>query len=218
MRRRRSPWQLAHVKHIHLLPPNLPASLTNRCRALVLLGLLSGCASGGEEGTPWDAPTGQDGTESSTADAGFSPSSVGTGSSGSTPSTTSSSGTNSSGSASSSGSSTGGSDAVSSDRDAGTTTTRSDASSASGGGDIDDLIGGLFGDGDAATKPPPSGDGGASGEWTLEPDSADECPPEPPPIPIVGGACLGLYYTCNWRNAAGETYFCTCDWVHWLCI
>jgi hypothetical protein len=55
-------------------------------------------------------------------------------------------------------------------------------------------------------------------DYKLEPDSDPECPPEPPPIPIIGGACLGVYYTCNWKNPAGETYTCTCDWVHWLCI
>jgi hypothetical protein len=94
---------------------------------------------------------------------------------------------------------------------------RNDAGSASSGAsEIDDLLGGLFGgnDGGAATDAAAS----TSGEWKLVPGSAPECPPEPPPIPIIGGACLGLYYACDWQNAAGETYTCICDWVHWLCI
>jgi hypothetical protein len=211
---RRAPWQLACVKHIHLLPLNLLSNLTNQGRTLLLLGVLSACASNDEQGAPWDTPAGEDGPESFTVDAALPPSSVvSPGTASPTRPTTPPS---SSAGSSSSGTSSSGTAVSSSDRDAGSSPPRNDAGGAAGGGDIDDLIGGLFGDGDAAARP--SGDGGMSGEWTLDPDSAEECPPEPPPIPIVGGACLGVYYTCNWRNAAGDTYFCTCDWVHWLCI
>jgi hypothetical protein len=56
------------------------------------------------------------------------------------------------------------------------------------------------------------------GEWTLNPDSAEPCPAEPPPIPIIGGACLGIYFGCGWTHPDGRTYSCVCDWVHWLCI
>ncbi|MFM2418151.1 MAG: hypothetical protein RL385_2874 [Pseudomonadota bacterium] len=67
---------------------------------------------------------------------------------------------------------------------------------------------------DAGTNPPPAG----GGKWTLNADSADECPDEPPPIPIIGGACLGIYYGCGWTNESKQTYSCVCDWVHWLCV
>jgi len=67
---------------------------------------------------------------------------------------------------------------------------------------------------DAGTNPPPEG----GGKWTLNTDSADDCPAEPPPIPIIGGACLGIYFGCGWTNESKQTYSCVCDWVHWLCI
>jgi hypothetical protein len=86
-----------------------------------------------------------------------------------------------------------------------------DASTPAPGNPFDDL----FGNKDAGTFTPPP-DGG--GEWTLKADSAPECPPEPPPIPIIGGACLGIYYSCGWTNPAGQTYSCVCDWIHWLCL
>jgi hypothetical protein len=60
--------------------------------------------------------------------------------------------------------------------------------------------------------------GTSPGEWTLNPDSAEPCPAEPPPIPIIGGACLGIYFGCGWTHPDGRTYSCVCDWIHWLCI
>jgi hypothetical protein len=45
-----------------------------------------------------------------------------------------------------------------------------------------------------------------------------DCPAEPPPIPIIGGLCAGIYYGCGWTNQSGQQYSCICDWVHWLCI
>ncbi len=106
---------------------------------------------------------------------------------------------------------------ASSTRDAGTRPTSADtASGTPSQNEIDSLIDALLGATDGGSSA--SGDGGASGEWKLEPDSAPECPADPPPIPIIGGPCLGIYYFCGWKNPAGETYTCTCDWVHWLCI
>lgn len=64
---------------------------------------------------------------------------------------------------------------------------------------------------------PSSGDAGASG-WKLNADSAKECPQEPPPLPIIGGLCVGIYWMCGWTNAQGQKYSCTCDWIHYLCI
>lgn len=72
----------------------------------------------------------------------------------------------------------------------------------------------LFGGGDGGMNPPPAGEN----VWTLNADSAPECPDEPPPIPIIGGACLGIYFACGWTNQHGQVYSCICDWVHWLCI
>lgn len=69
-------------------------------------------------------------------------------------------------------------------------------------------------DGDAGFTPP-STDGG---EWTLDDGSFVDCPAEPPPIPIVGGLCAGVYFFCTWTNESGQKYTCTCDWVHWLCL
>jgi hypothetical protein len=94
-----------------------------------------------------------------------------------------------------------------------------DAAVPGGGGlNIDDLITGLFGDGgapaDGGFTPPPDG----GGEWSLNPGSFVDCPPEPPPIPIIGGLCAGIYYGCGWTNQSGQQYSCICDWVHWLCI
>lgn len=44
------------------------------------------------------------------------------------------------------------------------------------------------------------------------PDNPAECPATAPENPI--GDCLGLpiYLECNYG-----TYFCVCDWYHWLC-
>lgn len=67
---------------------------------------------------------------------------------------------------------------------------------------------------DDASVPPPT-DGG---KWTLKAGSAPECPEEPPPIPLLGGLCLGVYWSCGWENEAGEQYSCVCDWVHYLCL
>jgi hypothetical protein len=55
-------------------------------------------------------------------------------------------------------------------------------------------------------------------DWKLKPGSAQECPPEPPPIPIIGGLCAGIYFMCGWETSDGRQYSCTCDWVHYLCI
>jgi hypothetical protein len=193
------------VHHIHLPPLGLLSRLA-------LVGLLSACGSGpSDEDVNLDAQPGSDAQVSFPEfDASVAQVPVSTGTSTSPVRPGSSSGTTSSSSTSTT---------AASSSDAGTrpSAAGSDASAQSGSADIDGLIGDLFGDSDGGFKPPP-GDGGASGDWKLEPDSDQDCPPEPPPIPIVGGACLGLYYTCNWRNSAGDTYFCTCDWVHWLCV
>lgn len=83
---------------------------------------------------------------------------------------------------------------------------------------LDGLFGGNGADGGAGS-PPVSGDAGENAEgWTLNADSAKECPAVPPPIPIVGGICVGVYFGCGWTNAAGQQYSCICDWIHWLCI
>lgn len=76
---------------------------------------------------------------------------------------------------------------------------------------LDDVFGGA---GDAGFTPPAA----ASGAWKLDDGSAPECPAEPPPIPIIGGPCLGIYFSCGWTDTSGATYTCICDWVHWLCI
>jgi hypothetical protein len=106
-------------------------------------------------------------------------------------------------------------------------TAKSDASSALDSGakadasnPLDDLINGFFKDSgapspDASFNPPPDGGGGA---WKLNPGSFQDCPKEPPPIPIIGGLCAGVYYGCGWTNGAGQQYSCICDWIHWLCI
>jgi hypothetical protein len=126
-----------------------------------------------------------------------------------------------------------GSDAGSSRPDASSSTGKLDAgkdSGSAGGLDIASLgglLGGLFGDAGAPPKdasgphtdggeftPPPSG----GGTWKLNPGSFVDCPPEPPPIPIIGGLCAGIYYGCGWTNQSGQQYSCICDWVHWLCI
>lgn len=65
-----------------------------------------------------------------------------------------------------------------------------------------------------SSVPPEAGPGG----WKLKPDSAKECPAEPPPLPIIGGLCTGIYFFCGWTNDKGQQYTCTCDWIHWLCI
>jgi len=79
---------------------------------------------------------------------------------------------------------------------------------------IDDLFGGGGAAGDAGFTPPDP----AGGAWSLDDGSAAECPAEPPPIPIIGGPCIGIYFSCSWSNPGGEVYTCICDWVHWLCI
>ena len=56
------------------------------------------------------------------------------------------------------------------------------------------------------------------GKWTLKSGSAPDCPEEPPPIPLLGGLCLGVYWACGWENEAKEQYSCVCDWVHYLCL
>ncbi len=56
------------------------------------------------------------------------------------------------------------------------------------------------------------------GKWTLKSGSAPDCPPEPPPIPLLGGVCLGVYWACGWENEAKEQYSCVCDWVHYICL
>jgi hypothetical protein len=88
-----------------------------------------------------------------------------------------------------------------------------------GGNPLDDLIGEFFKDSgapnaDASFTPPPEG----GGEWKLNPGSFVDCPKEPPPIPLIGGLCAGIYYGCGWTNTKGDQYSCICDWVHWLCI
>lgn len=84
---------------------------------------------------------------------------------------------------------------------------------------LDDLINGFFKDSgapkaDAGFTAPPDG----GGAWKLNPGSFQDCPPEPPPIPIIGGLCAGVYYGCGWTNGSGQQYSCICDWIHWLCI
>lgn len=67
---------------------------------------------------------------------------------------------------------------------------------------------------DPMSEPPPM----SGGAWTLNADSAPDCPAEPPPIPLLGGFCLGFYWPCGWTNASGQVYSCICDLVHYLCI
>jgi hypothetical protein len=45
------------------------------------------------------------------------------------------------------------------------------------------------------------------------PDNPTECPSEAPADPW--GPCVGLpvYLECNYG-----TYFCICDWIHWICV
>jgi hypothetical protein len=62
---------------------------------------------------------------------------------------------------------------------------------------------------------PPPTDGG---KWTLKSGSAPDCPPEPPPIPLLGGVCIGFYWQCGWENEAKQQYSCVCDLVHYLCV
>ena len=126
-----------------------------------------------------------------------------------------------------------GSDAGSSRPDASSSTGKLDAGSDAGSSNgldiagLGGLLGGLFGDAGAPPKdasgphsdggeftPPPSG----GGAWKLNPGSFVDCPAEPPPIPIIGGLCAGIYYGCGWTNQSGQQYSCICDWVHWLCI
>jgi hypothetical protein len=85
-------------------------------------------------------------------------------------------------------------------------------------GFLDGIFGGGGADGGAGAVNP-NADAGENAEgWTLNADSAKECPAVPPPIPIVGGICVGVYFSCGWTSAAGKKYSCTCDWIHWLCI
>jgi hypothetical protein len=114
--------------------------------------------------------------------------------------------------------------------DGGSTSSKPDASSSidagrdagAGAGDLaglGGLLGGLFGDAgappkDAGFTPPPDG----GGAWKLNEGSFVDCPAEPPPIPIIGGLCAGIYYGCGWTSQSGQQYSCICDWVHWLCI
>lgn len=67
---------------------------------------------------------------------------------------------------------------------------------------------------DDASVPAPEG----GGAWKLKQGSAPECPEEPPPIPLLGGLCLGIYWSCGWENEQGQQYSCVCDWVHYLCL
>lgn len=90
-----------------------------------------------------------------------------------------------------------------------------DASGSLSPDELGGLLDDLFGPGaDAGFTPP----GPTGGEWKLADGSFAECPAEPPPIPIIGGPCLGIYFDCNWTHESGATYTCVCDWVHWLCI
>lgn len=99
---------------------------------------------------------------------------------------------------------------------------------ATAAGDAGGFLGGLFGGGDgsvadAGWKPPPGDrpDAGSADNpegWTLNPDSFKDCPALPPPIPIIGGLCAGVYFGCGWTSAKGAKYSCVCDWIHWLCI
>jgi hypothetical protein len=52
----------------------------------------------------------------------------------------------------------------------------------------------------------------APGDRTPSPDNPPECPAVAPDNPI--GPCVGLpvYLECSYG-----TYFCVCDWIHWLC-
>ena len=45
------------------------------------------------------------------------------------------------------------------------------------------------------------------------PDNPAECPSVAPEDPW--GPCIGLpvYLECNYG-----TYFCICDWIHWICV
>jgi hypothetical protein len=117
-------------------------------------------------------------------------------------------------------------DTTSVPKDAGVSTAKPDSSTPSldagakdAGDPLGDILGTIFKDSgapdpDAGFKPPPDG----GGEWKLNPGSFVDCPPEPPPIPIIGGLCAGIYYGCGWTNTKGDQYSCVCDWVHWLCI
>lgn len=94
--------------------------------------------------------------------------------------------------------------------------------------DAGGFIGGLIGGGDASAtdagwSPPPGQqpDAGTADNpegWKLNADSYKDCPALPPPIPIIGGLCAGIYFGCGWTSAKGAKYSCTCDWIHWLCI
>ncbi|MFM2418671.1 MAG: hypothetical protein RL385_3394 [Pseudomonadota bacterium] len=201
-----------HDVHADLIQPARPASLSRRSLVLsYTLAVLAACA---EVPAADDSP----GADAATAapDAGGSPSGSPSGgdagiasSPGFTPTTA-----------------TGGSTvkpAAPSTPATGTASAMPDASTGSGLEGIVTNLGNLFTANDAGVRqvspdagssPPPEG----GGKWTLNADSADECPDEPPPIPIIGGACLGIYYGCGWTNESKQTYSCVCDWVHWLCI
>lgn len=82
----------------------------------------------------------------------------------------------------------------------------------------------------AGSAAPPAASGGTAGAAPLpdlddilpplstpetripSPNNPAECPAEAPENPV--GDCLGLpiYLECNYG-----TYFCVCDWYHWLC-
>ncbi|MDD9947360.1 MAG: hypothetical protein OXU20_40350 [Myxococcales bacterium] len=51
------------------------------------------------------------------------------------------------------------------------------------------------------------------GDRTPNPNNPPECPAVAPDNPL--GPCVGLpvYLECDYT-----TYYCICDWVHWLCI
>ena len=49
-------------------------------------------------------------------------------------------------------------------------------------------------------------------DYTPSPDNPPECPKEAPENPIGDCAGLPVYLECVYG-----TYYCLCDWVHWLC-
>lgn len=184
--------------------------------AIVALAAFTGCAEGGMEEEPLNPGNG------SVADSGTPPVTTPVLDSSTswpvtTPDTSVPSTTTDAGTSSSSDSSISSSDASSSKPDASSSLdsgTKTDA-----GNPLDDLIGSFFKDSgapaaDASFTPPPEG----GGEWKLNPGSFVDCPKEPPPIPIIGGLCAGIYYGCGWTNTKGQQYSCICDWIHWLCI
>lgn len=198
----------------NILSSRLPAAALRRTGAFALLALLSACADGPDAELP--DPPADAGVTIVEREATTAPSPPSSGTTGPAQSAGADSSLPAQAPVSGSSGTDAGTEAVTSAREAGTRPTSPDAATGTPSqNEIDSLIDSLLGASDGGSA---NGDGGASGEWKLEPDSAPECPADPPPIPIIGGPCLGIYYFCGWKNPAGETYTCTCDWVHWLCI